>query len=119
MSKEYRNPFEEDTYETEKEIPEENSSEKREPKAAKQNNPKKKKAAQGKKQSLMDSIKGAFSKEPKEEIPEMWTGQTSVLDVIAPSSVDNGSRDYIVVDGIYHSYLYVAGYGYRTRNEAA
>ena len=111
--------FEEDTYETEKEIPEENSSEKREPKTAKQDNPKKKKAAQGKKQSLMDSIRGAFSKEPKEEIPEMWTGQTSVLDVIAPSSVDNGSRDYIVVDGIYHSYLYVAGYGYRTRNEAA
>lgn len=67
----------------------------------------------------MDSIKGAFKGEQKEEIPEMWTGQTSVLDVIAPSSVDNGSRDYIVVDGIYHSYLYVAGYGYRTRNEAA
>ena len=37
--------FEEDTYETEKEIPEENSSEKREPKAAKSDNPKKKKAA--------------------------------------------------------------------------
>ena len=119
MSKEYRNPFEEDTYESEKEVPEENSSEKREPKAAKQDNPKKKKAAQGKKQSIMDSIKDAFKGEQKEEIPEMWTGQTSVLDVIAPSSVDNGSRDYIVVDGIYHSYLYVAGYGYRTRNEAA
>lgn len=49
----------------------------------------------------------------------MWTGQTSVLDILAPSSVDNGSRDYVVVDGIYHSYLYIAGYGYRTRNEAA
>ncbi|MDO4746553.1 MAG: DUF853 family protein, partial [Bacillota bacterium] len=55
----------------------------------------------------------------EEEAPELWTGQTSVLDIIAPSSVDNGSRDYIVVDGVYHSYLYVAGYGYRTRNEAA
>ena len=111
--------FEEDTYESEKEIPEKNSSEKREPQAAKQDNPKKKKAAQGKKQSVMDSIKGVFRGEQKEEIPEMWTGQTSVLDVIAPSSVDNGSRDYIVVDGVYHSYLYIAGYGYRTRNEAA
>ena len=72
-----------------------------------------------KKPPLAEKIKNAFAKKQEEEIPEMWTGQTSVLDVIAPSSVDNGSRDYIVVDGVYHSYLYIAGYGYRTRNEAA
>ncbi len=70
-------------------------------------------------QSFTDRILKTFVKEKEPELPEMWTGQTSVLDVIAPSSVDNGSRDYIVVDGIYHSYLYIAGYGYRTRNEAA
>ena len=50
---------------------------------------------------------------------ENWIGQTTVLDIISPSSVDNGSRDYVVVDGVYHSYLYVAGYGYRTRMSAA
>ena len=50
---------------------------------------------------------------------ENWIGQTTVLDIISPSSVDNGSRDYVVVDGVYHSYLYVAGYGYRTRMNAA
>ena len=72
-----------------------------------------------KKPPLAEKIKNAFAKKQEAEIPEMWTGQTSVLDVIAPSSVDNGSRDYIVVDGVYHSYLYIAGYGYRTRNEAA
>ncbi|MBQ6698324.1 MAG: hypothetical protein IJN09_04720 [Oscillospiraceae bacterium] len=33
--------------------------------------------------------------------------------------MDNGSRDYVVVDGVYHSYLYVAGYGYGTRMNAA
>ncbi|OQB12309.1 MAG: AAA-like domain protein [Firmicutes bacterium ADurb.Bin193] len=60
-----------------------------------------------------------FGKAKQEEIPELWTGKTTILDVLAPSSVDNGSRDYIVVDGIYHSYLYIAGYGYRTKNEAA
>jgi hypothetical protein len=54
-----------------------------------------------------------------EELQPLWTGQTTAVDIIAPSSVDNGSRDYIVVDGIYHAYLYIAGYGYRTRNEAA
>lgn len=57
--------------------------------------------------------------EPEPEVQPIWTGQTTVIDIIAPSSVDNGSRDYVVVDGIYHAYLYIAGYGYRTRNEAA
>ena len=77
------------------------------------------KVHQNKKPSLVQKLKDTFAKKQEEETPELWTGQTSVLDIIAPSSVDNGSRDYIVVDGVYHSYLYVAGYGYRTRNEAA
>ena len=77
-----------------------------------------KKAKKRKKPSLKDKLKGLVNKET-EDVPPIWTGQTSVLDVLAPSAVDNGSRDYIVVDGVYHSYLYVAGYGYRTRNEAA
>lgn len=72
-----------------------------------------------KKQSVIHRLKQIFIKEYTEQIPELWTGQTTVLDILAPSSVDNGSRDYIVVDGVYHSYLYVAGYGYRTKNEAA
>ena len=77
------------------------------------------KVHQNKKPSLAQKLKDTFAKKQEEDAPELWTGQTSVLDIIAPSSVDNGSRDYIVVDGVYHSYLYVAGYGYRTRNEAA
>ena len=77
------------------------------------------KVHQNKKPSLAQKLKDTFAKKQEEEAPELWTGQTSVLDILAPSSVDNGSRDYIVVDGVYHSYLYVAGYGYRTRNEAA
>lgn len=56
---------------------------------------------------------------PKESVSELWTGQTTIADVLAPASIDNGSRDYIVIDGMYHTYLYVTGYGYRTKNEAA
>ena len=93
---------EEDTYENKKHSDEEKS-----------------KVHQDKKPSLVQKLKDAFVKKQEEEIPKLWTGQTSVLDIIAPSSVDNGSRDYIVVDGVYHSYLYIAGYGYKTRNEAA
>ncbi len=62
-----------------------------------------------KKPSVVERIKKLVIGEKEEELPPVWTGQTSVLDVLAPSSVDNGSRDYIVVDGVYHSYLYVAG----------
>lgn len=115
-----RDNFKEDTYETQEEkTAEERSSGGKSAKGEKQNHQSQKRIQKGKKPSVIDSIKNAFTKDQKEEIPEKWTGQTSVLDVISPSSVDNGSRDYIVVDGIYHSYLYVAGYGYRTRNEAA
>ena len=63
--------------------------------------------------------KKKYPAETVEEMQPLWTGQTTAIDIIAPPSVDNGSRDYIVVDGIYHAYLYIAGYGYRTRNEAA
>ncbi len=80
---------------------------------------KQKKDKKCKKQSIKDGLLGSIIGNRLQDIPEMWTGQTSVLDVIAPTSVDNGSRDYIVVDGVYHSYLYIAGYGYRTRNESA
>ena len=74
---------------------------------------------EGKKPSVIEQILNLFKGEKEEILPELWTGKTSVLDILAPSSVDNGSRDYIVVDGVYHSYLYIAGYGYRTKNEAA
>ena len=30
------------------------------------------------------------------------------------TAIDTKSRDYIIVDGVYHAYLYIAGYGYST-----
>ena len=39
---------------------------------------------------------------------------TNVLDILAPTAINTKSRDYIVVDGIFHAYLYVTGYGYAT-----
>lgn len=88
-------------------------------KSEKANSQSDKKAEERSKSSVIRKLKQILSREKQEEIPESWTGQTSVLDILAPSSVDNGSRDYIVVDGVYHTYLYVAGYGYRTKNEGA
>lgn len=41
-------------------------------------------------------------------------GSTTILDILSPTTVDTKSRDYIVVDGVFHTYLYVTGYGYTT-----
>ena len=81
--------------------------------------PKKAKKGKKKKKGLFVGKRDKVKPEAEPELAPLWTGQTTALDVIAPSSIDNGSRDYIVVDGVYHAYLYIAGYGYRTRNEAS
>ena len=41
-------------------------------------------------------------------------GATTIPDLIAPASIDTHSQDYVLVDGVYHTYLYIAGYGYAT-----
>lgn len=41
-------------------------------------------------------------------------GSTTILDIISPTSIDLTGRDYVIVDGVYHAYLYVTGYGYTT-----
>lgn len=41
-------------------------------------------------------------------------GSTSILDILSPTSIDLTERDFIVVDGVYHAYLYITGYGYST-----
>ena len=47
-------------------------------------------------------------------ITPLQAGGVSILDIISPSSVSLMRRDYIVIDGAYLTYLYVAGYGYGT-----
>lgn len=39
---------------------------------------------------------------------------TGVMELICPASADFTARDYIELDGVYHAYLYIAGYGYRS-----
>lgn len=52
--------------------------------------------------------------EEKPDLTELEAGSTTILDILSPTTVDTKSRDYIVVDGVYHAYLYVTGYGYST-----
>lgn len=52
--------------------------------------------------------------EEKPDLSELETGSTTILDILSPTTVDTKSRDYVVVDGVLHAYLYVTGYGYST-----
>ena len=73
--------------------------------------PKKKAPPAEKKQS---GLKRLLFGEEKPDLTELESGSTTILDILSPTAVDTKSRDYIIVDGVYHAYLYIAGYGYST-----
>ncbi len=76
--------------------------------------PKKKPQATKKKGEKSFSLKRLIMGEEKPDLTELEAGSTTILDILSPTTIDTKSRDYIVVDGIFHAYLYVAGYGYST-----
>lgn len=52
--------------------------------------------------------------EERPDLSELEVGSTTILDILSPAAIDTKSRDYIVVDGVFHAYLYITGYGYST-----
>ena len=54
-----------------------------------------------------------FPRKPQEpEVSPLDSGAFTVPDILAPASADLNNRDYVVVDGVYHTYFYITGYGY-------
>ena len=76
--------------------------------------PKEKTRAVKKKENQPFSVKHLIFGEEKPDLTELEAGSTTILDILSPTAIDTKSRDYILVDGVYHAYLYVAGYGYST-----
>ena len=74
----------------------------------------KKKKPPVKKQDQKFSLKRLIMGEEKPDLTELEAGSTTILDILSPTTIDTKSRDYIVVDGVFHAYLYVTGYGYST-----
>lgn len=66
------------------------------------------------KESKQPLFKQLLFGEEKPDLSELETGSTTILDILSPTTVDTKSRDYVVVDGVLHAYLYVTGYGYST-----
>ena len=40
-------------------------------------------------------------------------------DMLAPTYVDTGNKEYIEIDGVYYAYLYITGYGYKSQVQNA
>ncbi|MEG2679941.1 MAG: hypothetical protein RR949_08350, partial [Oscillospiraceae bacterium] len=80
----------------------------------------KKKSTAPKQQELLEPVektsrlKRLLFGEPKPDMTDIEAGSTTILDILSPTTVDTKSRDHIVVDGIFHAYLYITGYGYTT-----
>jgi hypothetical protein len=55
-------------------------------------------------------LKGLLSK---------WNARNSSNDSPEPREVDVSSKEFVIVDGVYYSYLYIAGYGYNSQNPMA
>ena len=60
------------------------------------------------------ALKRLIFGEEKPDLRELEAGSTTILDILSPTTINTKSRDYIVVDGVFHAYLYVTGYGYAT-----
>lgn len=67
-----------------------------------------------KEQTEQPLLKRVIFGEERPDLTELEAGSTTILDILAPITVDTKSKDYIVVDGVYHTYLYITGYGYAT-----
>ena len=87
---------------------------KKKPAKAPPSKAKKKKSAIKREGQEKRSLKHLLFGEEKPDLTELESGSTTILDVLSPTTVDTKSRDYIIVDGMYHAYLYVTGYGYAT-----
>ncbi len=44
------------------------------------------------------------------------SGRITTADLLAPDVIDSKNAGYILINGVYHAYLYISGYGYPTQN---
>lgn len=55
-----------------------------------------------------------FQKKPAAGLSRLEAGATTIPDLLAPPDIDTHHADYLLIDGVYHAYLYISGYGYAT-----
>ena len=55
-----------------------------------------------------------FGKKPVSALSKLEAGATTIADLISPPDIDTHCANYLLLDGVYHAYLYIRGYGYAT-----
>lgn len=65
---------------------------------------------------LMSSVSSVFADDSQTEND---IGAYTYRDILSPDIYDRTNKEYLLVDGIYHTYLYITGYGYPTETELA
>lgn len=55
-----------------------------------------------------------FQRKPVSGLSRLEAGATTIPDLLSPSDIDTHHADYLLLDGVYHAYLYISGYGYST-----
>lgn len=69
--------------------------------------------------SSFDAVHRAQEILPEELDEADLDGLLTVQDALAPTVVDTSAKDYVAIDGLLHTYLYVSGYGYPTTTDYA
>lgn len=66
---------------------------------------------------LSDQLAPVYNAEvPEEELDdEDEDGRLNVRDLLACGEADTRDKGYLLIDGVYHTYLYITGYGYPTQ----
>lgn len=54
-----------------------------------------------KKQNEQPLLKRVIFGEERPDLTELEAGSTTILDILAPTTVDTKRKDYVVVDGVY------------------
>lgn len=55
-----------------------------------------------------------FRRKPVSGLTRLEAGATTIPDLLSPPDIDTHHADYLLLDSVYHSYLYISGYGYAT-----
>lgn len=69
--------------------------------------------------NLLSQLRPVYASDVESEGTEEDVGRLNLQDLLAPDEVDCTDKRYLIMDGIYHTYLYIAGYGYPTENHMA
>ena len=64
--------------------------------------------------SQLAPVYGAPEIKESELDEDALSGSISMQDLLSPDECDLTHKEYLIIDGVYHTYLYISGYGYPT-----